>query len=76
MAQIIMMAKEYRKRPSEILFIDDEYLAYCFDEVAYYLTTEAIDKKGQLNWNKFRWKNTERKTNADFMRFLQEHAKI
>jgi len=30
--RIIMLAKSYNKLPSEIMNIDDEYTAYCFDE--------------------------------------------
>lgn len=71
MAQIIMMAKRYQKRPSEILNIDNDYLAYCFDEVALYLELEALDDKGNYNWNKFRWKDKEVGTNRDLMQFIQ-----
>lgn len=73
MAQVIMMAREYQKRPSEILFIDDEYAAYCFDEVAYCLLAEATEKDGRLNWNKFRWVSTEKKTNKDLIEFIKAH---
>lgn len=71
MAQIIMMAKRYQKRPSEILNIDNDYLAYCFDEVALYLELKALDDKGNYNWNKFRWKDKKVGTNRDLMQFIQ-----
>ena len=29
---VIAQAKLYNIRPSEVLFIEDEYTAYCFDE--------------------------------------------
>lgn len=74
MAQVIMMSKEYRKRPSEILGLDDEYIAYCIDEVAFHLLSEATEKDGKLNWNKFRWKNSENKTNKDLMEFIRQHS--
>lgn len=65
------MAKRYQKRPSEILNIDNDYLAYCFDEVALYLELEALDNKGNYNWNKFRWKEKEAGTNEDLIQFIQ-----
>lgn len=71
MAQIIMMAKRYQKRPSEILNIDNDYLAYCFDEVALYLELEALDDKGNYNWNKLRWKDNKTGTNKDLIQFIQ-----
>ncbi len=69
-----MMAKRYQKRPSEILNIDNDYLAYCFDEVALYLELEALDDKGNYNWNKFRWKDKETGTNKDLIQFVQNYG--
>ena len=74
MAQVIIMAKHYRKRPSEILNIDNDYLAYIFDEVALYLESEATDEKGKVNWNKIRWKENKKKSNKDFIEFIQKHS--
>lgn len=74
MAQVIIMSKHYRKRPSEILNIDNDYLAYIFDEVALLLEAEATDDKGNTNWNKIRWKDNKNKTNKDFMEFIQKHG--
>lgn len=72
MAQIIILAKHYQKRPSEILAIDDEYTAFCFDEWSLYLTAEATDKEGKLNWNKIRWRDNKGKGNKDFMEFVKK----
>lgn len=74
MAQVIMMSREYNCRPSEIIFIDDEYLAYCFDEVAFYLLKMATDKEGNIDWRKIRWRGTEKKGNKEFVRFLKKHT--
>lgn len=71
---MIIMSKHYRKRPSEILNIDNDYLAYIFDEVALLLEAEATDDKGNTNWNKIRWKDNKNKTNKDFMEFIQKHG--
>ncbi len=76
MAQVIIMAKHYRKRPSEILNIDNDYLAYCFDEVALYLESEATDNNGNINWNRIRWEDDKGKSNnsnKDLMDFIRKH---
>ena len=72
MCQTIVMAKHYNKRPSEILNIDNDFLAYIFDEVALYLESEAIDDKGKYNWYKIRWES-EMKNNKEFIEFLQKY---
>lgn len=73
MAQVIIMANKYRKRPSEILNIDNDYLAYCFDEAALFLEVQATDDKGQINWNRIRWKDEKKKSNRDLIEFIQKH---
>lgn len=69
------MGKYYQKRPSEIIGIDDEYIAYCFDEVCYFYTAEAMDDKGKINWNKIKWEKEKKgsKNNKDLMEFIQNH---
>lgn len=73
MAQVIIMAKHYRKRPSEILNIDNDLLAYMFDEVALYMEGEAIDSQGKFQWARFKWKSdrTENNSNKDLIDFIQ-----
>ena len=39
------MAREYHKRPSEILSIDDEYVAYCFDQAIFEFNLKVRNKK-------------------------------
>lgn len=73
MAQVIIIAKEYQCRPSQIMGIDNKYEAYCFDEVALYLTSMAMGKDGKVNWNKIKWKSTEKKTNKDLVEFIKAH---
>lgn len=73
MAQVIIMAKRYQKRPSEIMNIDNDYLAYIFDETALYLESQATDDKGQINWNRIRWKGEKKKSNKDLMEFIKKH---
>ena len=73
MAQIIMMARSYRKKPSEILGIKDEYTAFCLDEAAYMMEAEVIDKKGEYKWNKLKWKSDKPKSNKDLINFINKH---
>lgn len=57
--------------------IDDDYLAYCFDEVCYYYVNYAMDDKGKINWNKIKWDKeiTEvNRSNKDLMNFIQKHG--
>lgn len=68
------MAREYQKRPSEMVGISDEYLAYCFDEVAFYLLAEAMDKEGKLNWKRIKWVTDKPQSNTDLMEFMKKHG--
>lgn len=54
--------------------IDNDYLAYCFDEVALYLLSEATEKQGKVNWNKIRWKDKKEKSNKDLIEFIKKHS--
>jgi hypothetical protein len=72
MAQIIIMARYYQKRPSEIMGLDDEYLAFCFDEVALYILSEITEKDGKLNWNKLNRGNSEKSSNQSFLEFVKK----
>ena len=39
------MSKTYKCRPSEILYLDDEYASYCFDEACSLFLNNLADKK-------------------------------
>ena len=71
MAQIIILANKHQKRPSEIMNIDNDYLAYIFDEAALLLEVEATNSEGQLNWNKIKWKDKKTENNKDLMEFIR-----
>ncbi len=73
MAQVIILANKYHKRPSEIMNIDNDYLAYIFDEAALFLEAQATDDKGQVNWNRIRWKGEKKKSNKDLIEFIKKH---
>lgn len=77
MIHTIMMAKRYQERPSEIMNIENDYLAYIFDEVAMYLENKATDKDGNLNWNKIRWKKDKKikaNNNSEYIKFVKSFA--
>lgn len=71
MAQVIILANKHRKRPSEMLGIDNDYLAYCFDEMALYLEAEATDDKGKTNWNRIKWAGEKPTGNKKMMDFIK-----
>lgn len=72
MAQVIIMAQKFHKRPSEILKIEDDYLAYCFDEVSLYIEGLAINNKGQLDWELINWTD-QRNDNRKLIEFINSH---
>lgn len=49
---VIAQAKEFKKLPSEILFIEDEYVAYCFNEACFYLMMR-LKNGDKPNYRKF-----------------------
>lgn len=54
--------------------IDDDYIAYCFDEVCYFYLSEAMDEKGKINWNKIKWsKEKGSNPNKELINFIQKH---
>lgn len=66
------MAKEYNKRPSEILFIDDPYTAFCLDEA-------CIEFFNNWNHEKNKWstppkwvEEKQKKNNRDFIREIKK----
>lgn len=74
MKQIIEMSRHYRKRPSELMAIDDDYAAYCFDEVCYLYETQIIDDKGRMKWNKINWDDKKKESNKDLMNLIKKHS--
>ena len=43
--RIINQALKFNRLPSEILRIDDEYTAFCFDEACLYIINQLENKK-------------------------------
>lgn len=68
------MARHYNQRPSEILGLDDGYIAYCFDEVCYYYLSEVIDDDGKYNWSMIKWSEDKAvaNTNKEFIEHVEK----
>jgi hypothetical protein len=42
---LVLTARQWRTRPSELLDIDDPYVAYCVDEACAYIAEQTDRKK-------------------------------
>lgn len=49
MLRIINQSNKYKKLPSEILKIEDEYMAFCFDEACMYISNE-LEQGNKPKW--------------------------
>lgn len=68
---VLTMAKEYNKRPSEVIFIDDPYTAYCFDEACSFIL-EQWDYENNKWKVKPIWKEEkEKKNNKAFINSIR-----
>ena len=61
--RVINLSTTYQKRPSEILNIEDDYLAFCFDEACMYITQQIKDDKTP----RFSDINNNIKNNSEFI---------
>lgn len=79
MIRTIIMAKSYQKRPSELLEIDNGYLAYMVDEFSYFIEKELTDSKGNIHWDKIKFKDEKTPINTNnndkFKEFLIKQNK-
>lgn len=66
---VIKIAQMSGQRPSEIISVDDDYTAFCFDEAVYFIISEL--KKG--NEPCFSDMQQTTTNNEDAIRWLQEH---
>lgn len=64
------MARLYNRRPSEILGIDNDYTAFCFDEACAYIICQMNnDKTPDYNY----WKKEEKQQNfSSFKDFYKQ----
>lgn len=61
---VLVMSKQFSCRPSDIMHINDEYLAFCFDEVCSYIMTMLL--KGEKPCYKTKRKNDSEKEPKHF----------
>lgn len=74
------MAKRYQKRPSEILNVEYDLLAFMLDEFSIFLELELTNSNGEVDWSKLNdnSKNTIKgniDTNKDLMNHIEEFKK-
>ena len=61
----------YNKNPSEMLNIQDEYIAYCFDEACIYIFNKI--QEGDIpNW--IDEQSTVPENNNNLIKFMQKHS--
>lgn len=79
MIQIIQMAKRYQKRPSEMLNIEYDFLAFMVDEFSMYLELELMDKEGNVRWEKLKFKEDKKEKiedpNEKMMKHIEKHKR-
>ncbi|MCD3254339.1 hypothetical protein [Clostridium botulinum] len=64
------MSQQYKKMPSEIIQIEDEYTAYCFDEACSYMLTQLQkEEPPQFYFDD----EVQTKNNTDLLSFVQTH---
>ncbi|MCD3223784.1 hypothetical protein G8V04_14360 [Clostridium botulinum C/D] len=68
---VINMAQQFKKLPSEIMRIEDEYTAYCFNEACSYI----LNQMQQEEPPKFKFDDEVSKGNNDFLEFVKENNK-
>ena len=74
MVNLIQMAHLYKTRPSKLLNIEYDLLAYMIDEFSIFLVQEVTNKNGDIEWNKIKTKQ-DVISNNDFMQHLKEQRR-
>jgi len=64
--------EQYNKTIAEIIKQRDE-AGTISEQQANKLIEEAMDKEGNINWNKIKWTDDKKKTNKEFVEFLIKH---
>ena len=66
------MAKTYKQRPSQLLNIQNEYDAFCFDEACSYIISELSQEKPKTP----RWTDEDiTEKNEDTLKWIALHNK-
>ncbi|WP_369703029.1 hypothetical protein [Clostridium moutaii] len=71
------MAKTYKTRPSQILSIEDNYTAFCFDEACDYILSELSKEKPRTpKWDyKENIDLSSNESNKDTIKWMMKHNK-
>lgn len=73
MGTTLLMANHYNVKPSELIGLENEYTAYCFDEIGLMLWNEAIQEDGSIDFSKIYSKkeNTPSKSNQGLAELMK-----
>lgn len=64
---VLAMSRQYGCQPSEILFLDDEYTAYCFNEACFFIMMMLMNgKKPHYKKEQRKHKQRHYKTFSEF----------
>lgn len=61
--RVISQANRFKKLPSEIAFITDEYVAFCFNEACDYIISQLEQEKKPIWREDVKTKEEKRKNN-------------
>lgn len=78
MIQTIKMSTRYKVQPSKLLNIEWDYLAYIIDEFCLVLEDKLTDKKGNVDWRKYKYSTTIQqkiKGNEEFMQHIMKNQR-
>lgn len=79
--RILNQSKAYQEKPSDIIGLGDEYLAFCFNEACLYMQNKLDERNDEgklivksvesLNW--LDKKNKSNQDNKKLIEFLDQH---
>ncbi|MGY0372473.1 hypothetical protein [Clostridium sp. JNZ J1-5] len=71
---VIAISKQYKKRPSEIIGITNDYEAYCFDEACTYILSE-MSKEDAREPRFVDNEQVNKQNNSDVVKWLNANNK-
>lgn len=75
MIRILNQSKRYNRLPSEILRIDDEYTAFCFDEACDYIITQLEQEKKPVWREQRKTKKEKRNINLQIAEKIRQERR-
>jgi hypothetical protein len=70
------MSKAYKIRPSQILRIENDYDAFCFDEACDYILSELCKEKPRTpKWGDNKRQVTDNNNNISTIKWMMKHNK-